>query len=281
MTEPTAEQKILSLTIEEYEQIQPIVTVPYSGGEAIFYTPNRKAVWRARTLDSKEPETVAWMNSFEPGEVLVDVGANVGMYSIWSALTRSVRVFAFEPESQNYALLNRNIFLNKLSNSVFAYCVALSDEIKFDKLHLSAVEMAGSCHSFGEEVDFNLRPVRFQHAQGCFSTTLDRLVADRVLPPPHHLKIDVDGLEHKVLSGAEITLQGGTLKSVLVEINTNLPQHMAIVGRLEQWGFHYSREDVEKCMVREGPFAGVANYVFRRRGVSQVAVPAEIRPLRA
>ena len=39
-----------------------------------------------------------------------DVGANVGMYTVFAAPTRGARVFAFEPEAQNYAMLNRNIF---------------------------------------------------------------------------------------------------------------------------------------------------------------------------
>ena len=122
MSEPTAEQKALNLTIEEYEKIQPIVTVRHEGGDIVFFTPSSTAVWRAHTLASKEPETLEWIASFQPGDVLVDVGANVGTYSIWAAKTRSVRVFAFEPESQNYALLNRNIFLNNLSENVTAYC---------------------------------------------------------------------------------------------------------------------------------------------------------------
>ncbi len=70
---------------------------------------------------------MAWIAGFEAGEVLVDIGANVGMYTIWAAKTRGVTVYAFEPESQNYALLNKNIFYNQLGDRVHAYGVALSD----------------------------------------------------------------------------------------------------------------------------------------------------------
>ena len=42
------------------------------------------------------------------------------MYSIWAAATRGTRVFAFEPESQNYALLNKNIYFNQLVADVTA-----------------------------------------------------------------------------------------------------------------------------------------------------------------
>ena len=283
MAEPTAEQKVLSLTIAEYEQIQPIVTVKHDGGgdDIVFFTPNSKALWRAQTVMSKEPETLDWISTFQPGDVLVDVGANVGIYTIWAAKTRSARVFAFEPESQNYALLNRNIFLNGLSGTVSAYCVALSDERKFDRLHLSAVEAAGSCHSFGDEVDFNLRPARFQQTQGCFCTSLDRLIAEGVLPPPNHIKIDVDGIEHKVLAGAANAIRHENLRSILVEINTNLHEHLAIIDDLTRLGYHYSQEEVEKNRVQEGPFAGVANFVFRRPAQTRISVAPMIQPLRA
>ena len=87
------------------------------------------------------------------------------------------RVFAFEPESQNYALLCKNIVQNSLSERVVAFSAALSDEEKFDKIHLSDFRVGGSCHSFGEAVDFNLQKTSFKFVQGCYSTTIDKLVA--------------------------------------------------------------------------------------------------------
>ena len=76
-----------------------------------FVCPNRTVSWRVTTFLTKEPETIEWIDTFAPGDVLFDIGANIGCYSIYAA-SRSVRVMAFEPESQNYALINQNIFLN-------------------------------------------------------------------------------------------------------------------------------------------------------------------------
>lgn len=265
MSGQTAEQKILSLTIEEYESVQPIASFNHDGREIVFHTPNRKTLWRAQTLLSKEPETIEWIVGFRPVDVLVDVGANVGMYSIWAAATRQARVFAFEPEAHNYALLNRNIVTNCLTDRVTAYCAALLDESRFDLLHLSASEIGGSCHSFGEELDFRLQPARFRYTQGCFSVSLDELVERKVVSVPQHIKIDVDGLEHKVLEGAQATLRNPALKSLLVEINTNVSQHMSLVELMQENGFEYSEEQVEKCKVKEGPFRGVSNFIFSRQ----------------
>ena len=255
---------LAQLTIEDVEMINPIVTVHDGATEVAYCTPNRFAKWRVDTLFIKEPDTIDWIRSFGPEEVLVDIGANVGMYSVWAAKTRGTRVFAFEPESQNFALLNKNIVVNSLSGKVTAYCLALSDETGFALLHLSGFLPGGSGHTYGAELDHNLRPRSGPYAQGCASTTLDRLVADGTLPMPTHIKIDVDGLEHKVVAGCRATLRDPRLKSIVVEINSGLEEHRKIVDELASLGFTYSEDQVRAARRATGPSAGVGNYVFRR-----------------
>ena len=85
------------IDLEEYEKIQPAMVIPMGNVKVVYATPNAMTGWRVKTFFTKEPETIAWMGEFGSGEVMVDVGANVGMYSIWAAKTRGVRVFAFEP----------------------------------------------------------------------------------------------------------------------------------------------------------------------------------------
>jgi hypothetical protein len=98
--------------------------IEHADQRVVYLTPNTRALWRVETLFSKEPDTIEWIASFAPDEVLADIGANVGMYTIWAAKTRGTRVFAFEPEAQNYALLNCNIHANGLDQAVRAYCSA-------------------------------------------------------------------------------------------------------------------------------------------------------------
>ena len=218
----------------------------------------------ADTLFTKEPDTIEWIRGFDANDILVDIGANVGMYTIWAAKTRGVRVFAFEPESQNFALLYRNIVLNRLFGLVTAYCAALSDEEGFSLLYLSDFQLGASCHTFGESLDHNLADRRTGITQGCVSTTLDNLVARGAVPVPHHIKIDVDGLEHKVLAGCRDTLRNSQVKSLLVEINTNLAQHRRLAEELADMGFSHSADQVERALRTEGAFRGVGNYVFQR-----------------
>jgi len=253
-----------SIDIEAYEKLKPAMAIPVGESRVIYATPNRMTAWRVKSFFTKEPETVAWLGEIRAGEVLVDVGANVGMYAIWAAKVAGAQVFAFEPESQNYALLNRNIVYNGLSERVIAFCVALSDHAGFDRLHLADFDYGASCHSFGEAVDHRLEDRKGALAQGAVATTLDALIADGTVPQPNHIKIDVDGFEHKVIAGAAQAIVDPALKSILVEINQNLAPHMAIVRRLKDAGFRYSIDQVTESERLDGPFKGVANYVFRR-----------------
>ncbi len=232
--------------------------------EVVYATPNHATRWRVDSFFDKEPDTLEWIAGFKPQEVLVDVGANVGMYTIWAAMTRAVRVFAFEPESQNYALLYQNIVRNNLSRQVTGYCAALSDESGFSPLYLSEFVAGGSIHTYGAELDYKLEPRTSAITQGCIATTLDSLVAAGVVPMPDHIKIDVDGIEHKVLAGCRNVLAHPAVKSVLVEINTNLAEHRALIAQLENAGFSYSPDQVNRYIRKQGAFRGVGNYVFHR-----------------
>jgi FkbM family methyltransferase len=240
------------------------ISIVRDGAEVRFATVNDVTTWRARTAMAKEPGTIAWIEEMLPGEVLLDVGANIGLYSLCAARFRGVRVFAFEPESQNFALLNTNIHLNRLQDSVLAYCVALTDETRFDTLYLSSFRAGGSCHTFGESVRFDGAEMVPAFRQGCFATTLDALAASGAIPVPRHIKIDVDGIEHKVIRGAAKTLADPQVHSVLVEIDAKRDDHWEIVDFMLEQGFKYSEEEAQQARRTEGPFAGTGNYVFRR-----------------
>jgi FkbM family methyltransferase len=251
-------------SLEEYERLNPRCELVHDGIRVVYSTPNVHTRWRVDSLLTKEPSTIAWIAGFSAGDVLVDVGANVGMYSIWAAKTRGARVYAFEPEAQNFALLNRNIVLNELAGRVSAYCAALSDTSALGELHLSELRAGGSCHSFGEKLDFKHEPMQPAYSQGCVSLRLDDLVARGTLPCPAHVKIDVDGFEPKVIAGARETLRDPRVRSMSIEVNRNLEDHRAMVLELTGLGFRHDPAQVAAVERRDGPFKGCAEYVFKR-----------------
>ena len=250
--------------VEQYERLAPHAEVVHDGVKMAFSTPNSFTLWRVDTIYKKEPWTLEWIAGFEPAAILVDCGANVGMYTIWAAATRRARVYAFEPEAQNYATLNRNIVLNNLSDRVSAYCMGLSDKSGLSTLHLAQLQVGGSCHALGEALDFEHKPLAAVFRQGSVAATLDELVGSGAIPIPDHIKIDVDGFEPKVLAGARETLKQPDVESLLIEINQNLEDHREIVRELNAMGFLHDPAQVARSERQQGDFKGVAEHIFKR-----------------
>lgn len=253
--------------------------IPYHGRLMRFATTGSSSVKRVRSLFSKEPITLAWIDSFASGETLYDIGANVGMYTIYAAVMRRARVYAFEPEALNYAELNKNIYLNELHGQVLAYCLALSDVDKLDKLLLSDFGLGISYHDFEENSwtedkkfaeDWTASKDN-RLAQGCIGRRVDTLIGEG-LPAPQHIKIDVDGLEHRVIGGMLETLRQPSLKTLLIEINFDNPKNLEMIEQIEAEGWRFSWEQLRthrkvrftvdqiKAYQRQG--RGGLNYIF-------------------
>ena len=254
----------MALTIAEYEKLLPHADVEHEGVKMTFLTPSTTTLWRVQSIYTKEPWTLEWIAGFEKNDIFVDCGANVGMYSIWAAATRGARVYAFEPEAQNYAILNRNIMMNKLADRVTAYCVGLSDEAGLSTLHLGDLQAGSSCHAMGEALDYKQEPMQAAYRQGCVAATLDELVRAGTVPVPDHMKIDVDGIEPRVIAGSRTTLADPAVRSLLIETNQNLEDHRAMIVELTAMGFRHDPAQVARAERKEGTFEGVAEYILRR-----------------
>jgi FkbM family methyltransferase len=221
-------------------------------GRTIRYVDaTRLSYARLTSLFDKEPTTIPWLESFQSNETLVDIGANIGMYTIYAAAFAGCRVFAFEPESLNYAELNKNIFVNNLHERVSAFPIALSNEVKVDYLNLGAFGVAYSHHDFSENTwkedmkwDDKLTRKDARLRQGCVSSTLDALVETGLLPVPDHIKIDVDGLEHRVIAGCRKTLTNPAVKTVLVEIDFRSVHADATIDFMTDLGWKYSMDQL-------------------------------------
>ena len=211
----------------------------------------------------KEPDTVEWVETFlKDGDVLFDVGANVGAYSLVAAKFHGgrVNVYAFEPAFANYIQLCKNVILNNCQDSVVPLPLALSDRTTVDTFNYRDLVPGSALHTFGEAIGDDGVKFQPQFNQHVLSYRIDDLIHQFRLPAPDHLKIDVDGLEAKVLEGARQTLTAGRVKSIIVEVNESMSGH-EITEALADFGF---------CLKSKHPrwTAGLFNYVFIRKMAS-------------
>jgi FkbM family methyltransferase len=197
------------------------------GGQPIkVEASNPGELYRIHRYLTREPDTVQWIADYvKPGDVFYDVGANIGLYSIFTAkrLGGQVRVYSFEPESQNYASLNRHVYINGLSDCIATLCLALTESTCVNTFYVRGHLRAGEAiHQFGSPLDDKGVAFSPVHQQGMIGVSLDDLCYVYGLPVPNHIKIDVDGYEKAVIRGASKCLGDHRLKTVLLEI-TEIP----------------------------------------------------------
>ena len=251
------------LSVRLAERIAPVHSGEYHGQHVRVSCPNWMTYWRARTLLTKEPDTIAWIESFEKGDVLFDVGANIGLYSIFAA-KRGHTVVAFEPEAANYAELCRNLSLNALDQRVTCFPIALSDRYGADSLYLSRLGAGMALNTVGAAVDWRHAPFTPAFTQSVLRYSLDQAVSDFTLSFPTHLKIDVDGAEGSVLAGAMNTIRDPRLQSILIELNEALPDDRIALDRVLGAGFGVDRRTESAPAGAPAEQQTVYNYLLRR-----------------
>lgn len=130
------------------------------------------------------------------GDNVVDVGAHIGLYTVLAAkiIGKKGKVFSFEPEKSNFSLLMKNITANSLGN-VRAHRLALGKARGKVKLFVDE-ENSGSSGLNRTKIN--------QHSQMVTMETLDNLLKNQKI---NFIKIDVEGYEHFVLSGAKKILK--------------------------------------------------------------------------
>jgi len=192
-----------------------LARIDYERADVRILVTSRPEIMSRLRPAAKEPWTVQWIEqALRPGDVLYDVGANVGSYALIAGAQGldGVQVVAFEPGYANYAALCDNVLLNGLGSVVVPLPVALAERTGLATLGYSEVAAGAAEHRLdgGEGA---------AHSQAVVAYRLDDVVDHFALPRPTLLKVDVDGAEAVVFMGAPGTLADPSLRSVLVEID--------------------------------------------------------------
>jgi FkbM family methyltransferase len=207
-------------------------------GDLYIATPDWLSKYRAETLLTKEPETIAFLDSIAPGSIFWDVGANIGIYSIYASLKKNISVFCFEPSMMNLELLFRNIQLNGVSEIVRIVPVALSNTSTIDTLYMSAnnLHWAGAHNSFGNNVLQDGSKMTTSITSKQLALSASDLIEKFGVPIPRYIKIDVDGLESLVLKGFFGHI--ASIEWILVEVDDeNFSQISEVSVILKSFGF--------------------------------------------
>lgn len=187
----------------------------------IFHCPSSGALSAAQALDTQEPETRSWIREYvSVGDVVWDIGANIGLYSLYAAKMKSAKVYSFEPNAGTFAILVENIMLNSCSDKVFPLQIALSDRDGMTDLHLWRKGAGHALSAIGkpENIFGKFDP---EGVYKCLAMKPETVATWPNLEKPDHIKIDVDGHELEILSASTEILNH--VKSVCIELESSAP----------------------------------------------------------
>ena len=157
----------------------------------------------------------------KPGDVVVDIGAHMGRYTIISSrrVGAKGKVIAIEAHPGNFGLLRRNIALNRLTNVVAINSAVYSTTMSL-KLYLPDEDSGYTMH---HSVMASYLVTKYREAERKYvevqADTLDNLLRKAGVDKVNWMKIDVEGAELEVLKGAEETLSRNKDISLLIEVH--------------------------------------------------------------
>lgn len=236
---PLARRILDGLRLRGIARLEHVVTVGDGSSAPVrFRVRSVHEYNRATNAMHNEPGTLRWIRSkVRPGDVVYDVGANLGVFSLLAAHHTGPdgRVVAFEPHAATVDALLQNVALNGLGQRIDVLSCALHRQsghrpFLYRSLAagsgLSQVEATRDPH--GHDVAPVAREIKAVAAA-------DDLISSGTIAPADLVKIDVDGNEHDVLAGMERLLTAPQRpRSVQVEVNpeggVRLLEFMRAVG---------------------------------------------------
>jgi FkbM family methyltransferase len=194
-------------------------------------------------------ESELFKKLIKPGMLVVDIGANIGYYSLIAAklVGNNGRVYAFEPEPNNYNLLVKNIKINNLAN-IIPIQKAVSNKRGNIKLFLDKVNLAA--HSFSE----NNIPIQKEGFVEVEALTLDEFFENTTKNSKvDFIKLDTQGAEGLVVEGSTGILSSNNLKIVMefwpYGLKNMGTDPLRLLHKLQNFGFRIKLiDEVSQCM---------------------------------
>lgn len=204
-----------------------------------LYTPNTICAYRYNTFSSKEPEMLEWIDEYGGEGTFYDIGANIGIYSLYYAKSKTGSVYSFEPSVFNLRQLAKNTNINNMNDKITIVTNPLSNITGVATFLNGNSDEGGALSAFGVEYGADGKSINSNIKYSVVGFSLDDLLKNGVIiKPPSLIKVDVDGIEHLILSGAKNTLTNDSLKSIFIEVNDGFEeQSMSVKRILKNAGF--------------------------------------------
>jgi FkbM family methyltransferase len=176
----------------------------------------------------EKAKTIVLKRELRNGDVILDIGSNIGYYPLIEAriVSPNGRVYAVEPDPRNYYLLRINVHLNNLSNIIETYRLAISEKSGQVKFYLSELSNLSSL----------IKPPKGKgHFALVKAMTIDDFIKDKKMP--NLIRMDIEGYECKVIDGiSRIAKKTGDDLKLLMEVHSKYYKRpdMSIEPRLEK-----------------------------------------------
>ena len=192
---------------EFMQLLDPRIDVVLDNQKLTFRTGNGRLLWRAKSLLTEEPLMITWIRSMHRDDVVLDVGANVGIYTIPIA-KRVQTVYACELDPLNIAILKENMFLNGVTENVVVLPFACGDSAKIVDVKFRDLAYGDALQLIEGGDPQNTRLGHQNHSSKVVQFSLDDIFVKLDLARPNKVKIDVDGNELTVLQGMKDLIRG-------------------------------------------------------------------------
>ncbi len=235
-----------------------------------FFIPNQVTKQRVDTYFLKEPETLEWIESFKSEKKIIfwDIGSNIGLYSIYAALKHTnIEIISFEPSTSNLRVLSRNISINNLENKIKICQIPLTDKSnEFQMMNEKHFIEGSALNSFGKNEDFEGKIFSPKTKYQLFGTSINSLIDNNILKTPNYIKIDVDGIEHFILKGANSYLDNSEIRGISIELNENFKdQFNSVLKIMGKSKFSIKHKKHASLFDSSDKFSKTFNYIFEKK----------------
>jgi len=224
------------LFLKEHIEDKSYKEVNVLGSKVKFFIPNKAVDLRVKRIFSKEPGTLKWIDNFKNDEntIFWDIGANIGLFSLYASQKHNnIKIFSFEPSTSNLRVLSRNISINKLQERILINQFPLTNnENSYLDLKETRFQEGCSLNTFGEDFGHDGNKIYEKNSYKVFGNNINNLIDNKILDIPDYIKIDVDGIEHLILEGADKYLNSKKIKSISVEINEKFEEQKVRVNQI-------------------------------------------------